>query len=62
MSVTTSAAQIHEALLGRFVDEVSFFAFDGGRIARAWALEDTHRQLRRIGLPPRDGEVSPWRR
>jgi steroid delta-isomerase-like uncharacterized protein len=32
------------------VDEVYFFEFAGGRIARGWGLEDTHRRLRQLGL------------
>jgi len=32
------------------VDEVYFFEFAGGRIARAWGLEDTYRRLRQLRL------------
>ena len=32
------------------VDEVGFFTFEDGRIARAWSLEDTDRRLRQLGL------------
>jgi predicted ester cyclase len=41
----------HEPTGRRFkVDEVSFFEFTGVRIARAWAIEDTIRRLRQLGL------------
>jgi predicted ester cyclase len=44
------------------VDEVYFFEFAGGRIARAWGIEDTHRRLRQLGLPagrPVAGPAAP---
>jgi predicted ester cyclase len=42
----------HEPTGRRFrVDEVYFFEFVDGRIARAWGLEDNHRRLKQLGLP-----------
>ncbi len=43
----------HEPTGRRFedVDEVGFFTVRGGRIAAAWALEDTLDRLRQLGLP-----------
>jgi predicted ester cyclase len=40
----------------RFTDvaEVYFFRLDGGRIVRAWGLEDTASRLRQLGLDPSD--------
>jgi len=32
------------------VDEVYVFEFSGGRIAKAWGLEDTHKRLRQLRL------------
>jgi steroid delta-isomerase-like uncharacterized protein len=32
------------------VDEVYFFEFSDGRIARAWGLEDTDKRLKQLGL------------
>lgn len=32
------------------VPEVYFFRVKGGRIVRAWGLEDTHERLRQLGL------------
>lgn len=32
------------------IDEVGFFRIDGGRITRAWSLEDTLRRLEQLGL------------
>ena len=41
----------HEPSGRRFrVDEVYFFEFSGGRIARAWGLEDTYKRLRQLRL------------
>ena len=41
----------HEPTGRRFrVDEVYFFAFADGRIAKAWGLEDTFRRLRQLRL------------
>lgn len=41
----------HEPTGRRFrVDEVYFFEFADGRIARAWGLEDTYRRLRQLRL------------
>jgi predicted ester cyclase len=43
----------HEPTGRRFkVDEVYFFEFRDGRVAKAWGLEDTHRRLRQLGLNP----------
>lgn len=36
------------------IDEVYFFEFAGGRIVRAWGLEDTYRRLRQLRLLPRE--------
>lgn len=33
------------------IDEVTFFRFEDGRIARAWSLEDTLARLQQLGLP-----------
>ena len=32
------------------IDEVYFFTIEGGRIVRAWGLEDSHERLRQLGL------------
>ena len=41
----------HEPTGRRFrVDEVYFFEFSGGRIARAWGIEDTFKRLRQLRL------------
>lgn len=41
----------HEPTGRRFrVDEVYFFEFAGGRIGRAWGLEDTYKRLRQLRL------------
>jgi predicted ester cyclase len=51
----TGAWRGHPPTGRRFrVDEVYFFRFDGGRIARAWGLEDTYRRLRQLRLLRRE--------
>jgi len=41
----------HEPTGRRFrVDEAYFFDFTGGRITRAWGIEDTHSRLRQLRL------------
>jgi predicted ester cyclase len=34
------------------IDEVTFFRFEGGRIAGSWTLEDTLTRLQQLGLQP----------
>jgi len=47
----TGAWRGHEPTGRRFrVDEVYFFEFAAGRIARAWGLEDTYKRLRQLRL------------
>ena len=33
------------------IDEVYFFRIRGGRLARAWGLEDTHARIAQLGIP-----------